>query len=86
VIAEGSGLTVTTAVVLHPFARVYVIVAVPVTDPPVTMPEPVTLAVDVALEVQVAGPDASVSVLVPPGHSIKRPEIDDSGPSLSVIL
>ena len=69
-IADGCGLTVTTAVLLQPPAMVYVIVAVPA-DTPVTSPVADTVAVPVLLHVPL--PVASVSAVVDPAHTLKVP-------------
>ncbi len=76
-IADGNGLTVTTAVIIHPVGSVYVIVAVlaVATVPPVTIPvvKP-TVAIPVALLLQVP-PPASLNVVVKPEHTLRLPNM-----------
>ena len=77
-IAEGKGLTVTTAVMMQPVGNVYVIVAVLVTatTPPVTIPvkDPM-LAVPVALLLQMPPAVALLNAVVRPAHMIRVPRI-----------
>jgi hypothetical protein len=78
--AVGNGLTVTTAVIIHPVGKVYVMVAVlaTVTVPAVTIPEAdPTVAIPVALLLHVPPDVASLSVVV-------RPEQTESVPSMGV--
>ena len=75
VMAPGFGLIVSDAVIIQPVGKVYVIVEVPV-DTPVAIPlaEPI-VATAVLLLVHVPPPDASVKVVVVPGHACNVPEI-----------
>ena len=77
-IAVGNGFTVNIAVAIQPVPVVYVIVAVLVvaTTPPVTMPvvDP-TLAIPVALLLQIPPPAASVKVVVNPEQTASVPSI-----------
>ena len=74
-IADGSGLTVTTAVRLHPKTEVYVMVALTGATPE-TIPEALpTVATSVLLLLHVPPAVASVSETVEPAHTASGPEI-----------
>lgn len=82
VIVEGKGLTVTTAVVVQPELKVYVIVEVPAATPETSpVPEPTVATVEV-LVVQ-EPPPASLSAVVLDGQTVSVPVIPD-GKALTV--
>ena len=72
--AVRNGLTVTTVVAIQPVDNVKVIVAVPVPGPPVTKPEPLTVAIPGALVPHVP-PPASVNAVVRPTQTNVVPVI-----------
>jgi hypothetical protein len=72
-----TGLTVTSAVAVHPSAMVYVIMTVPF-NKPVTTPEDETEAA-LPLVAQVPGPVASLRSDVAPWHNIVVPVITAAG-------
>jgi hypothetical protein len=76
-IPDGSGFTVTVAMMAQPAGGVYVITAVPVVMP-VTMPLPPTLAVPGALLLQVPPVMASLNEVVNPTQTFLLPAIGDS--------
>ena len=84
IIAAGSGLTETVAVVRQPVVGVYVIIVVP-TDTLLNTPELVSIsAIDVLLLVQVP-PGMSCNVEVAPRQTEKLPVIG-GGPGFTVIV
>ena len=74
-IADGNGLTVTIIVFVHPVGAVKIIADVPATTPPITPVADPAVAMDVLLLAQVPGPEASVSVVVDPAHTVAMPVI-----------
>jgi hypothetical protein len=76
VIADGSGVTVTTTVVRHPVGKVYVMVTGPEVVPPVTIPDEVpTVAIERLPLLQIPPAVALLSVVVSPGHTVRVPVI-----------
>ena len=74
-IGEGSGLTVTTAVIMQPVPIVYVIFTVPAV-PPVTVTEPAIVILPVPVPVlHVPPPGVSLSVVVEPEQTVSEPII-----------
>jgi hypothetical protein len=84
----GSGLTVTTAVAIQPFALVKVIVAVPAAFP-VTTPVALTEAIAVAEEVQgftAAGVAVLDNVVVKPAQTVSVPVIAGSAVTVTTAV
>ena len=82
---SGSGFTVTIAVIIQLVGKVNVSVAVPI-EAPVTIPdaEPIG-AIAVLLLAHVPAPDASVSAVVKPSHTVSVPLIG-AGNALTVTI
>jgi hypothetical protein len=74
-IGAGKGLTVSVLVVLQPVGNLNVMIVVPATMP-VTIPEREPIEAAPVLLVHVPLP-TSVSVTVPPTHTVNGPEIGD---------
>jgi hypothetical protein len=87
VIAVGSGLTVTTAVLIQPVGSVYVIVAVVATEtvPAVISPVSEPIAATVLLLLQVPPAVASNAVVVAPEHTASVP-VMAAGSAFTVIV
>jgi hypothetical protein len=77
VIADGSGNTVTTDVVIQPVTGVYVIVLVPTATPFTTPDDTFTVAVEVALLLQVPPVIALVNVVDAPAQTESVPVIEE---------
>ena len=85
-IDEGNGFTVKAAVVLQPVGNLYEMIAVPLTEPPVAVPDVIPIvAVLVALLLHVPPVLASVKLPVDPEQIFVAPDIND-GEGLMVTL